>query len=503
MVMAGIPRWLFLLGVVGIILLSFVAVEWITPTLERSFRANLLSSKPLYHAVKSRWFQLVPQIIAVLIFGFLIYTGLLGNRINNITPVAVWTIWWGGLIFAIVLLGPAFCFACPWDGLANLMTRFTRMGKVQSLSLALPFPSFLKNMYPAIIVFVLLTWAELGFGVTTNPRSTAYMGIAMGAGAIIFALLWKDKVFCKHLCPVGRINGIYANISPVEIRGKRERVCQACKTEDCLHGNGSGYACPTGISLKSVQDATYCTFCTECFKTCKKNNVAFNIRPFAADLVKDIRPRLDETWMALVLLSLTLFHGFSMTPAWENFAPGSWSLLKWAGITFGTPRAVNFTIAMVVVCAIPILLYWVSCRVAAWWTRTDALTLFKGYSFSLLAVALFYHLAHNAMHLFMEGGKIVPMFSDPMGRGDDYFGTAGLHIGSMIGEQSLWHVQVGLILTGHIVGIVVAHRTGRRLYSGKRDAVRSLVPMLVMMIVISICGLGLMHMDMNMRVGRM
>ena len=41
----------------------------------------------------------------------------------NPLPLAVWTVWWAGLIFAVAVLGPAFCFACPWDGLANLATR--------------------------------------------------------------------------------------------------------------------------------------------------------------------------------------------------------------------------------------------------------------------------------------------------------------------------------------------------------------------------------------------
>ena len=505
MIMAGIPRWLFLLAVVGLIVLSFVATEWLAPKASVGFRFNILGSKRAYAIARSRWLQPVAQLSSVAVFAFLIWTGLAGSRVANITPVAVWTLWWGGLIFAVLLLGAAFCFACPWDGLANLGSRLRLAARVDTLSLGLPFPGWLANLYPAIGLFVLLTWLELGYGVTTDPRWTAYMGLGMAAMAVTAALLWDGKRFCAHGCPVGRICGIYGNFSPVELRARKPRACEVCTTEDCLNGNDKGYPCPTGISLKTIEDATHCTFCTECIKSCNKNNVAINLRPFGADLSSGRKIRTDEAWLALMLLGLTLFHGLSMTPAWENFAPGSASLLKWMNLHTGLPKTVNFSIAMVGAMAIPVGLYWGCCWLGARWSAGQATTvlLFRQFSWSLLPVALFYHLAHNLMHVLMEGGHIVPMLSDPLGRGDDWLGTAGLHVGSLIAEDTLWYAQVALILIGHIFGIVVSHRVGHRLFADRKLATRVLIPMLLMMILISIGGLSLMHLDMNMRVGRM
>jgi polyferredoxin len=505
MVMGGIPRWLFLVGVAGILLLSFLVVEIVGSRKKKGFRLNLIANKKVYRFVRHRAFQAIPQLtMAVLLFA-LLYAGLFGSRVQNIAPVAVWTIWWAGLIIVIALLGPLFCFACPWDGLANLASRLRAWAKVEPISFGLNFPAWLKNVYPAIFLFVMLTWLELGFGVTTDPRGTAYMGLCMASLAILFALLYDGKKFCAHLCPVGRISGIYSNFAPVEIRGKNPSVCAKCKTEDCLHGAGDGYACPTGISLKVIQDATHCTFCTECIKSCKKQNIAFNLRPFGADLDVEREGRMDEAWLALALLALTLFHGLSMTPAWENFAPGGTSLLKWMSLTLGTPKVINFTVAMVLANAIPIALYWVSCRVAAAWTGhiLTPKTLFIQFAYSLLPVALFYHLAHNLMHLLMEGGAIIPMLSDPLGTGADYFGTRDMHVGHLVSEQAIWITQVVLILIGHVIGIVVAHRIGHRLFSDRTKAAKSLVPMFIIMVLISVGGLGLMAMDMNMRVGRM
>ena len=76
-------------------------------------------------------------------------------------------------------------------------------------------------------------------------------------------------------------------------------------------------------------------------------------------------------------------------------------------------------------------------------------------------------------------------------------------LGASRPASSLWFVQLGLIVVGHLVGIVGAHHISRRLFGDTKLATRSLIPMLVTMVIISVAGLGLMVLDMNMRMGRM
>ncbi len=508
MIMGGIPFWLFLVGIGGIILLSFVATEWLAPKVGTGFRRNLIKNRKVYKVFRSRWLQAVPQLIMVVLLLALLYVGLFGSRIANLTPIAVWTIWWAALIFAVLVMASVWCFVCPWDGIANLATRLRAAARVEPLGLGLKFPTWLANVYPAIILFAGLTWLELGYGVTTNPRTTSYMGLTMIGFAVMGALLFEGKRFCAHVCPVGRICGMYGTFAPIEIRARNPKTCKSCKTEDCLNGNEHGYPCPTGLSLKTIQSSAMCTMCTECIKSCNRHNVALNLRPFGADLRAVKTPRLDEAWLCISLLTLTLFHGLSMTPLWEDFRPGNWSILRWMAIELGTPQVVNFSIAMAVFCVVPATVYWIVCKLGAMWAKKGitAGQLFRSFAYSLLPIALFYHLAHNLMHLMMEGGHIVPMLSDPMGDGSNYFGTADMKVGHLLSEGTLWYMQIGLILTGHIVGILVAHRVAHRIYDNEDDkkaATRSLIPMLILMIGLSIGGLYLMHVDMNMRVGRM
>ena len=63
---------------------------------------------------------------------------------------------------------------------------------------------------------------------------------------------------------------------------------------------------------------TYCILCTECIKTCPKDNLSLNLRPWGEDLKSESKLRTDEAILSLILLSMTAFHGLTMTPLWNE-----------------------------------------------------------------------------------------------------------------------------------------------------------------------------------------
>jgi len=511
MVMSGIPGWMFGLAIGLVILLSFVITEVRTPALSGVSRSISLTQKKWVHRlIRKRGFQFAFQAPILVAFLFISYAGLFGSYAKNITPAAVWTIWWAGLIVAVAIFGNLWCFVCPWDALANLVSRLSFWKRTESLSLNLKLPKALRNLYPAMVLFIGMTWLELGWGITNNPRQTATFGLVMAGGAVVMALLFERKAFCAHFCLVGRVSGMYSNVSPFEIRPRDARVCGVCTTRDCLTGNDKGFACPTNIDLGKLDTNSNCTLCTECFKSCPTLVPHVRMRAPGHDLSRRAVPQRDEAWFALVLLSLTGFHGLSMTPAWQNFKPGTTDIVSTLQSVLHISELAAFSIGMVVVMIVPIVAYGLSIWAASAWVRDTKVgfwTLFDAYAWSVLPVALFYHLAHNAMHLLMEGQDIVPLLSDPLGHGTDWFGTAKMHLDPIAGEGTVWVIQVVLIVIGHLFGVVVAHRISRKLFAdsevGRKAATKSLVPTLIMMVLLSIAGLWLMHLDMNMRMGRM
>jgi len=504
MVMAGVPRPLFLGGVGGVLVVSFGLVEFLNrgPRREEKRRRwNLLSWRWAAWCFRRRWFKPLLQVPVFAIFCFLIYAGFAGDRVVNITPTLTWTVWWAGLIFLVLFFGKAWCYVCPWDFAATLAQSANRLwGARQPFTLGLRWPRALRNIFLAIGLFILLTWLELGYNVTSSPRATAVLALVMIALAVVPALLFDKRAFCRYGCMIGRISGLYAMFAPVEVRAADRDVCRACRTHDCFHGNDAAPPCPTSLLLPTVKENTYCVQCGHCARSCPSSNVAFNFRPFAADLTRFTRPRSDESLLAIVLLALTSFHGLTMTPFWDS--AGNASVIGWLRATLGVGSLAAFTVGMAAMLAVPMLVFWLLCLGTQRLTRgsdVPATKLFLYFAYSLLPVALFYHLAHNAMHFFMEAQYVVPLLSNPLGAGANWFGTAAQRPGPLLSAETISWLQVALVLVGHVFGIVIAHHAARRLYVVPRAATLALVPMLGGMVLYSWFSLWILHLDMNMR----
>ena len=55
-----------------------------------------------------------------------------------------------------------------------------------------------------------------------------------------------------------------------------------------------------------------------------------------------------------------------------------------------------------------------------------------------------YHVAHNLGYLLLRGQELIPLLSDPLGRGWDLFGTAGWSPDlTLVGARFEWYVAVG------------------------------------------------------------
>src|SRR3989338_7415652 len=327
MLMSGMPARLFFTGIALVLIVSFIAVEILIRGSKQPgdyAKFNLLEMRWLNALVKKPYFKFLFQFPVFLVFCFIIYAGLFGHGIINIAPILTWTIWWAGLVFLILFFGKAWCFFCPLDFMATLFQHLKPFGVSNApFTLGLKWPPWLKNIYLAIGLFILLTWFELGFKVTASPRSTAFLGILMVCLSIVPALIFEKRSFCKYACLVGRISGLYAMFSPVEVRSKDLSVCTACRTKDCFAGNDRGNPCPTSLVIPQIRENTYCILCTECVRSCPHDNVAVNIRPVAADLRRFKTARPDEAWLAVILLALTSFHGLTMTPLWDSAAQTS------------------------------------------------------------------------------------------------------------------------------------------------------------------------------------
>ena len=78
---------------------------------------------------------------------------------------------------------------------------------------------------------------------------------------------------------------------------------------------------------------------------------------------------------------------------------------------------------------------------------------------SVVPIVVGYAIAHYATLLIVEGQRTAINFSDPLGRGWNVFGSAEMGVNAAIFNhpRAIAMIQLLAILTGHVLGIVVAH----------------------------------------------
>jgi hypothetical protein len=125
---------------------------------------------------------------------------------------------------------------------------------------------------------------------------------------------------------------------------------------------------------------------------------------------------------------------------------------------------------------------------AAWMASAAGSVLSAGtvarlFVFSLIPIAIAYHLAHYLTYLLIQGQFVIRLASDPFGLGWNLFSTGRYRpdVG-VVGARFAWYTAVIAIVAGHIIAVYVAHVIALREYPARRAAIRSQFPMLVLMV---------------------
>jgi hypothetical protein len=118
----------------------------------------------------------------------------------------------------------------------------------------------------------------------------------------------------------------------------------------------------------------------------------------------------------------------------------------------------------------------------------------RSFAHTLIPIALAYLVAHYfSAFVYQEQAQFTYILSDPLGEGSDLFGTAGGGIDyGVIGSNTVWYVQVGALVVGHVTALTLAHDRALAVYDSVRDASRSQYFMLAVMVGFTCFGLYLL-----------
>lgn len=437
-------------------------------------RLNLLDRVPLLKQVlRSRTFQPAMMLLTLSAFTLAIVAGLWGTPAGNrnFGIIFVWIVWWALLIIILVpFFGRLWCTVCPipapgeWLQRRSIIQR--RSGKL--FTLGLRWPRRLKNMW--LQNFGFLGVAVFSIIILTRPQISAWVLLSFMVIGVVLSALYKNRVFCRYVCPVGGFIGLYSQMSPVELRVADPDVCASHKTKDCITGNEFGYGCPWMVFPGNLTRNVYCGTCFECLKTCPKDNIVLNLRPFGTDLMVAKERRLDEAYKAFIMLACALLYSAVLLGPWGWIK--SWanmhSLPHWAAYA---TTFVGFNLL-----ALPGLfglMTFCSRRLAR--HQIPLRRLFVDYAYTLVPLGLAGWIAFSFGFVLINGSYAFSVISDPFGWGWNLFGTAET------GWNPIWlslvsFLQVGTLTAGLLFAVNTAYKIARQHSLEHKLAFRATLP---------------------------
>jgi hypothetical protein len=415
-----IPGFFFLYGGGAVLLLSFAALGalWLDPLLERERGVPL--SAGLQRVLLSRTLRVGLRTLTLAFFLLVVVAAFAGthDRNTNLAPLAVWVLFWLGLVPVTLLLGNVWAVVSPFRAVAAL----ARRPRVR-------YPERFGRWPAALLLFAFVA-LELVYPEPSDPPALGaaicvYAAVTL-AGMVVFGAdrwLPNGEAFQVYF-------GLFARLAPLCVRDGRIVV------RPPLVGAARFRAGPGDVAFVSVM---------------------------LGGVVFDSITR--TTWWAGVRAT-TLASDASRVPLELAFLAGTCAAVAAAYLA-----AVAFAE-----------------RLSG--ERGRALApLFLG---SLVPIALAYSIAHYFTLLIGQGQMIVPLSSDPLNRGWNLLGGAD-YLPNLrpLSTHGVWYVQVGALVTGHVLGLVLAHDRSVSLYEGGA-AIRSQYAMLGLMVLFTVGGLFLL-----------
>jgi hypothetical protein len=370
--------------------------------------------------------------------------GFFGSQdpIRNIAPVLIWIVGWVGIGFLCLLLGDLWALLNPWNTVfAVAESSYRRMHAGGVLGLGRGYPDWL-GAWPAFVLFVLFAWMELVWSGKNVPAELAVALLVYSGLTWLGMFVFGREAWLGHAEVFTLVFGIFARFAPF------------AKMQE-----GQGGIC---------------------------------VRPPGVGLLEDRPLTISMVALVIALLASVTFDGFLETPLWAavDFAVLDWASDSsiWTAMSLREDQAVRVVRTLALLGCI--LLFLGVYAVVCWLTSTvsgerepSTGIIIRRFALTLVPISLAYHVAHYFSLLFIGGQYAIPRLSDPFGYGWNLFGTAGYQVDiGFVAPRLQWTVAVVSVVLGHLIAVYLSHVTALRVFRSSSAALRSQVPMVLLMV---------------------
>jgi len=432
-----IPEALFAGAAALVLVLSFAALAalWSTPRLQEP-RERRLVRLPV--AV-----DVVLGLVGVAAFAAVVYAGLAGTDSvqDNLAPHAVFVLLWVGVPCLSLLFGDVFRPLSPWRAIGRAVGWLAARASSGDPPEPLPYPER-AGRWPAAAGIVFFGVCELCWAGGREPMTLALLALGYLVTALVGMSLYGVEPWTRNADPFGAYFSLFARLAPLARRAGVLYVRAPA--------NGA-------VGLDPV--------------------------PGTAALL-------------LAAIGITAFDGASGGPLFNDAAPHLQDLFGSLGADKGPALELAFGVGLAFMILFVAAIYWgaiegMSLRgLRRPMTRVE---LGRSLVHTLVPIAAAYVVAHYFSLVAYNGQDVWRLASDPLGDGSDLFGGAGSGIDySVVSATAIWYIQVAALVTGHVLALVLGHDRALALYEDPKEATRSQVVMLVLMVCFTCLGLWLL-----------
>ncbi|MFZ3073091.1 MAG: 4Fe-4S binding protein [Thermodesulfobacteriota bacterium] len=209
----------------------------------------------------------------------------------------VWGLWFPLVFISVIFLGRFWCgMLCPQGALTEYANKKT---------LNKPVPRLLALGWAPVSSFIIVTIAGQVIGVRDYPLAAIELfGITTLAAVLTGFLFARERrVWCRYLCPVGPLLGVFSRLGAISFENKVTPFYKG-GLGGIKNAKAKAYLCPTFIN---TQTKTATSNCIECFKCVEPDNPAslhLSLRRPGRE-VEEIRTRDANPWEVIFIFVAT------------------------------------------------------------------------------------------------------------------------------------------------------------------------------------------------------
>jgi transcriptional regulator with AAA-type ATPase domain/polyferredoxin len=284
--------------------------------IEGEGKINLLRSPTLQSALKSPLFPAIFQSAAAPFFFILLILLFLGpaDPKTNLGGLFSWAIGWPMMIFGSFIWARFWCSLCPMGTLSHLAKKI--------VSLEIPLPGFLKAKSDWIIAAsaLFIIWLETATGIRNSPFNTGLLLLCIFMLAVIVSVIFEKQSWCRYLCPLGGMMGVFAKTSPFELRADRNVCASQCASNECFTGTRELEGCPFGQMVPTLRSNRFCKICATCVKNCPHGAINLNLRVPGREIWE-----IRQAGAVTAMLVISMFGGLLSDLLHKTFVYEQWS----------------------------------------------------------------------------------------------------------------------------------------------------------------------------------